>query len=87
MEKSIHELTTLIYLAIEVECKVCQKRFAEPAGNLGVGEVDVWRWAEKTAAAAWQSGWRSVEQKVYCPGCLGKNLVPVGHSIGGEAHH
>jgi hypothetical protein len=67
MEKEIHNLATLIYLAIEAECDACHTRFAEPEGE---GEAGVWEWAQRTAAAAYQAGWRDVSDRPLCPQCI-----------------
>jgi hypothetical protein len=67
MEKEIHNLATLIYLAIEAECDVCHKRFTEPEGET---EHELWQWAQKTAATAYQSGWRDIADRPLCPECI-----------------
>jgi len=67
MEKEIYNLATLIYLAIEAECDTCQRRFAEPGGE---AEAGIWEWAQRTATAAYQGGWRDVANKPLCPDCI-----------------
>jgi hypothetical protein len=67
MEKEIHNLATLFYLAIEAECDICHRRFAEPEGD---GEAGVREWAQRTAAAAYQVGWRDVADRPLCPDCI-----------------
>jgi hypothetical protein len=72
MEKGVHNLATLIYLAIEAECDVCHRRFAEPEGE---GEAGIWEWAQRTAVAAYQAGWRDVGDSPLCPEC-----IPIMHT-------
>ena len=67
MEKEVHNLFTLFYLAIEAECDICHRRFAEPEGD---GEAGVREWAQRTAAAAYQVGWRDVADRALCPDCI-----------------
>ncbi len=78
MLDSIHSMDTedsynlgiLFYLAIEAECATCSRRFAEPEGN---GEKEIHKWAEQTAAKAYQTGWRDVNGEVTCPSCISLN--------------
>jgi len=77
MEKESHNLATLIYLAIEAECDVCHRRFAEREGE---GEAGVWEWAQRTAAAAYPVGWRDVADRSHCPECISH------HTLVGACH-
>jgi len=63
-----------IYLAIELECDSCQRRFAEPDDDVGGTEADVRRWADETAVAARQAGWRIVADRILCPDCITRHL-------------
>jgi hypothetical protein len=67
MEKEVHDLATLFYLAIEAECETCHTRFTEPEGD---GEAGVWAWAQTAAAAAHQAGWRDVAGTPLCSDCI-----------------
>lgn len=66
-DRAIHNLATLINLAIEVECDACHKRFTEPEGET---EADIWQWAQKAAAGAYQDGWREFTGRLLCLECV-----------------
>jgi hypothetical protein len=69
MEKEVHNLFTLFYLAIAAECNVCHRRFVEPQGDVEAGIAE---WARRAAAAAYQVGWRGVGDRPLCPNCAAK---------------
>ena len=67
MERAVHDLATLIFLGLEVECARCGARFAEPQGD---GEAELWQWAQKTATAAYDTGWREFAGRLFCRECF-----------------
>ena len=71
-KEGIHNLGTLFYLAIEADCASCFRRFAEPEGD---GEAGVHDWADKTAALAFQAGWRDVDGRPICSDCISHERV------------
>jgi len=76
MEKEQHDLATLIYLAIEVECDCCHKRFSQPDDSVGKSEAEIWSWAEKAAADAYSTGWRDAGGRQLCRECFSSYAQP-----------
>jgi len=74
MKNVADDFADRIYLAIELECDGCQRRFAEPDADIGGTEAEVRRWADETAAAARQAGWRVVADRILCPDCITRLL-------------
>jgi hypothetical protein len=64
--KQIHDLATLIYVDIGLECERCHRRFHEPGGDT---ETGVWQWSQDTAVEAHRAGWREVSGRPFCLDC------------------
>jgi hypothetical protein len=80
MDDEADDFADLIYLAIELECENCKRRFDEPDHEVGrtdrVGrtKADIRHWADQTAAAARQAGWHIVANRILCADCITMHL-------------
>ncbi len=76
MQNEVEKLLTFIYVYFEIECWKCHRCYEEPEGET---EKEILQWAERTAASAYQAGWRIEGRQLFCPECISqKQGEPMG---------
>lgn len=73
MSDSNDYLADRIYLALELECEHCQRRFTYLEGQT---EAELRTAADQTALAARHAGWGVVGDSILCHECLRKACAP-----------
>ncbi|MFN7141392.1 MAG: hypothetical protein ACK4UN_18855, partial [Limisphaerales bacterium] len=74
MDAMTQDLATRVYLEIDLECEVCQRRFGPAMTDAPFGsERAIRKWADAMAIAAIEAGWRIHDDRILCAECLQKH--------------